>query len=107
MPDTMRNRLKLLLERQRTVDAIERVLDNEDHRHFGKVLDTVLDRGYGKPQQHIDLTSDGSPIPGVVILPPSEASSAIVGPPAPQLHAGDAVQEAEGGGGTPERTGGV
>lgn len=66
----MRDRMKILLERKKTVDAIAAVLEDPDHRHFATVLNTALDRTEGKPQQSVDLTTKGKEIvQGVVVLP--------------------------------------
>ena len=102
MPNTMRDRLRIIAERSETVAQIEKVLGDSQHRHFKGVLDTVMDHGYGKAPQSIDLTSNGQPIPGVVILPPTEAQALPQPTPTPQLPQGNVA----GGGGTPDQVGG-
>lgn len=61
--------MKLLAERQKTIKSMEKILDDPDHKHFAKVLDTVLDRAEGKPQQSVDVTSKGEKVSGVIALP--------------------------------------
>lgn len=70
MPQTMRDRFKLLAERAKTMKSVEAVLDDPDHKHFPRVLEIALDRSEGKPQQSVDLTTKGKEIvQGVVVLP--------------------------------------
>jgi len=83
LPDTMKNRMKVLLERKKTLESIEKVLDDPDHRHFKGVLDTVLDRVEGKVPQGVDVTSGGKSVQGVVILPSQDGVAPVAQPALP------------------------
>lgn len=75
-PQTMRDRMKLLLERKKTMQSIEAVLDDPDHKHFATILNTTLDRAEGKVPTAVDLTSKGEKVSGVVVLPATEEPKA-------------------------------
>ncbi len=66
------DRLRLILERNKTARNVEKVLDDPKHPQFAKILEFATDRVHGKVQQSVDVTSEGKALPGVVILPQPE-----------------------------------
>ena len=46
-------RMRTILERTKTAENIERVLDDPDHPHYPRILDLALNRGLGPvPSEH-------------------------------------------------------
>jgi hypothetical protein len=69
LPATFRNRMALIASRMRTVNELEKILENRDHAAFMKAMEFVTERGFGKVPSAVDVTSKGEKVSGVVILP--------------------------------------
>lgn len=59
LPDTMKARFRLLAQRAKTLKNIESILDDPDHPKFDRMLDTVLERGFGKVPQAVEQKHEG------------------------------------------------
>jgi hypothetical protein len=55
-PEWFKQQLEAGLTREETVDAVHRVLGNENHPQFAAVLRWASERVYGKPVQPVDAT---------------------------------------------------
>lgn len=58
-PQVFTERLRLILERNKTVKNVETILDNPDHPKFDKMLDYVTERVHGKVPQAVEQKHDG------------------------------------------------
>ena len=57
-----REQLYRTMDPQRVVDTLREILDTGDNKERLKAIEVYLDRMYGKPQQSVDVTSDGQPV---------------------------------------------
>jgi hypothetical protein len=76
-PEWFKQQVEAGLTRQQTIDALHRVLENENHPQFAAVLRWASERVYGKPEQPV---SHSGTIGGVAIVPatmPAEQWAAV------------------------------
>lgn len=56
-PDEFKAMCAGMASREATRRAVDRILGNENHPHFMAALRWATDRGYGKPDQTLDVTA--------------------------------------------------
>lgn len=57
-PKVFKERLRIILERNKTVANIEAILDNPDHPQFAKMLEYATERAHGKVPTTNELTGE-------------------------------------------------
>jgi hypothetical protein len=58
-PDAFKALMASMGSRTELLETVARVLDDPTHPAWPKMVALVWDRGYGKPAQSVDVTSDG------------------------------------------------
>ncbi len=61
-PDAFKAELAAMGSRQELLETVARVLNDPTHPAWPKMVALVWDRGYGKPAQSVDVTSDGQAV---------------------------------------------
>ena len=58
--------MRALASDEETIAELRKILKDRNHEHFIKALTFCADRGYGKPAQPIDVTSNGKSLADVL-----------------------------------------
>lgn len=64
--DAFTEMMRSLASEDATIRELKKILKNGNHEHFIKALTFCADRGYGKPVQPVDVTSDGKSLADVL-----------------------------------------
>lgn len=75
-PDEFKARMRAMGSNETLLEHVETVLKDPNHPDWSKMVSLVWDRGYGKAQQHMDVTTGGGPITVVSGVPESLAKAA-------------------------------
>lgn len=71
-PDEFKRRMAAIASGDKQLKALEEIAKDKGHPDFLKALAFAADRGYGKAQQHVDVTTGGQPITVVSGVPEAE-----------------------------------
>lgn len=67
-PDEWKARLRAMASRDEVLTHVETVLlAGPDNPFFDRALQYVTDHGYGRAQQHVDLTSNGQTLEALIV----------------------------------------
>ena len=72
--------MRTLASHEDVLAAVRAVLADHTHPHFIAAFKYMADRGYGKPQVHIDVTSEGASITEILHAARLRAANRDAGP---------------------------